>query len=202
MTAADHIHARPGRPRAFDKDDAVRAMTDVFRRAGYEAASLGDLTAAAGLSRSSFYGCFGSKHGALLACMQGYVDRAMSDAKAGVAAAPDGRTGALRMVAALSGSCLASGGCLAVNCMTELAPHDPEVAAILRDHLGRMQALLARALSPEAPALAEDAAGALLSLAVGALTLRKAGVGSAAQDAVAAASALIQTRFAGPPAPG
>jgi TetR/AcrR family transcriptional repressor of nem operon len=86
--------------------------------------------------------------------------------------------------------------------MTELAPHDPEVAAILRDHLGRMQALLARALSPEAPALAEDAAGALLSLAVGALTLRKAGVGSAAQDAVAAASALIQTRFAGPPAPG
>jgi TetR/AcrR family transcriptional repressor of nem operon len=211
-------------------------MTAVFRRNGYEAASLDDLTAAAGLSRSSFYGCFGSKHGAMLACMQAYADRALADAEALAHAAPDGRAAALGLVTSMAGANMAAGGCLVVNCMAELAPRDPAAAAILTAHLARLRDLMARALafdaadgtspdaadgaSPDAAdgtspddhgpdrgldqapdqGGADDLAGALLALAIGALSLRKAGVSQAGADATRAAAALIAARRG--PAPG
>lgn len=197
MTDADHICARPGRPRAFDKAEALAAITQVFRAKGYEGASLDDLTAAAGLSRSSFYGAFGSKHGALLAAVQTYADKSYAAARRAVDAAPDGRDAALRVVRGMSGAPLPGGGCLVINCVTELAPSDPEVSAILRAHLGRYEALLARTLAPDAPERAAPAAAALLALAIGGLTLRKAGMGG---EVTAAAEALIDD-FTRAPAP-
>jgi len=219
---------RPGRPRAFDEGDAITAMTAVFRRNGYEAASLDDLTVAAGLSRSSFYGCFGAKHGAMLKCMRAYDDRPLADAEALAHAAPDGRAAALGLVTSMARANMAAGGCLVVNCMAELAPRDPAAAAILTAHLARLRDLMARALafdaadgtspdaadgtSPDDHGLdrgpdqapdhggADDLAGALLALAIGALSLRKAGVSQAGADAARAAAALIAARRG--PAPG
>ena len=56
---------------------ALQAALLVFWRSGYAAASLDDLTAAMGLSRSSFYGAFGTKHDVLLAGVKLYADGAM-----------------------------------------------------------------------------------------------------------------------------
>lgn len=199
MSHDDHTCARPGRPRAFDKADALAAITQVFRRQGYEAASLDDLTAAAGLSRSSFYCCFGSKHGALLAAVTAYADQSYVATRQTVADAPDARAAALRIVRGMSGAPLPGGGCFVVNCVTELAPSDPETAAILRAHLGRVERLLAETLAPGAPDRAMPTAGALLALAIGGLTLRKAGFGDPTGDAVgAAADALIADLIAAP----
>lgn len=53
---------RTGRPRLFDRDEAVDAAMQLFWRHGYESTSLSQLKQAmGGLSAASFYGAFGSK---------------------------------------------------------------------------------------------------------------------------------------------
>src|SRR2546430_15055098 len=63
------------RPREFEIDTALDRAVDLFWTKGYEATSLGDLCAATGLSRSSFYATFGSKRNLLLQTVDRYVDR-------------------------------------------------------------------------------------------------------------------------------
>lgn len=53
-----------GRPRSFDRDDALRRVMEVFWAKGYEGAQLIDLTAAIGVTPPSFYAAFGSKEAA------------------------------------------------------------------------------------------------------------------------------------------
>jgi AcrR family transcriptional regulator len=50
-----------GRPRAFDREEALRRAVALFWERGYEGTSVGDLTEAMGVSKPSLYAAFGCK---------------------------------------------------------------------------------------------------------------------------------------------
>ena len=50
-----------GRPRAFDRDEALHTAMDVFWRRGYQAASISVLAQEMGIGSPSLYAAFGSK---------------------------------------------------------------------------------------------------------------------------------------------
>lgn len=168
--------AAPGRPRGFDPGQALEAALAVFWRQGYEQTSLDELTHAMGLSRSSFYACFGSKHAALLAAVERYCDASLAALRARAEAESDPRLAARALVEAVAAPEGGRRGCFLCNCVTELAPHDPEIEALGQRQLARIEDLLAELLATTGQPTAESRAAALLSLALGATTLRKAGV--------------------------
>ena len=53
--------AERGRPRAFDREEALRRAMTVFWARGYEGTTVSDLTAAMGINKPSLYGTFGCK---------------------------------------------------------------------------------------------------------------------------------------------
>jgi AcrR family transcriptional regulator len=52
---------RRGRPRAYQPDIALGKALDLFRKDGFAATSLDDLSSATGMNRPSLYGAFGDK---------------------------------------------------------------------------------------------------------------------------------------------
>ena len=192
---ATHNKSRPGpgRPRAYDERAALDAALQVFWTKGFEATKLDELTAAMGLSRSSFYAGFGSKEQVLLAALSAYSETALA-ALAELAHKPEGDA-VPAMLSALADPKGGPRGCMLVNCITELAPHNAEVADVGRRHLDRIERLFAEALCPENPDAAADRARALSALAIGTLTLRKSGLGP---EAISAVLAEAQTLFAPP----
>jgi AcrR family transcriptional regulator len=52
---------RRGRPRAYEPEQALGKVLDLFRKGGFAATSLDDLSAATGMNRPSLYGAFGDK---------------------------------------------------------------------------------------------------------------------------------------------
>ncbi len=67
--------AKTGRPRTFDREEAVEQAMYLFWQNGYESTSLSQLKAAiaGGITAPSFYAAFGSKEALFLECAQRYL---------------------------------------------------------------------------------------------------------------------------------
>lgn len=135
-----------------------------------------------GISRSSFYGCFGSKRALLVAAVRRYSDERLKALAALAADEADPGNAVRTVLKVLSNPSGGREGCFLINCVAELAPHDPEIEAISRHHLERLEALIAGLIERRArtagetlPSSIPARARALLSLALGAIMLRKAG---------------------------
>jgi TetR/AcrR family transcriptional regulator, transcriptional repressor for nem operon len=178
-------HAGPGRPRLFDEATALEAALRVFWDKGYRMTTLEDLTAAMGLSRSSLYGCYGSKHDIYLAAFRSYNETSLKALTALVEEAPTPREAVRRVFAAMADTGGDRRGCFFANCVTEMAPHDPEVKDLSRRQHDRIEDLLADAYRHNStPADAADKARAVMSVAIGAVQMRKAGVEPARLEAL------------------
>jgi len=74
--AAPVAPKRRGRPRAYEPEVALGKALDLFRRDGFAATSLDDLSAATGMNRPSLYGAFGDKRELYIKSYQRYRDDA------------------------------------------------------------------------------------------------------------------------------
>jgi AcrR family transcriptional regulator len=63
---------RRGRPRAYQPEIALGKALDLFRKDGFAATSLDDLSAATGMNRPSLYGAFGDKRELFIKSYQRY----------------------------------------------------------------------------------------------------------------------------------
>lgn len=135
------------RCREFDIDQALDQALNAFWLKGYAATSMTDLMAAMGLSKSSFYACFGSKREALLAALSRYSARELAETRRHFRA--DGPVAPLLAAwvrHSIDPAACRPGqrcGCLIVNVAVELAPHDREIEDAVRNHLDMLAAFLA-----------------------------------------------------------
>ncbi|WUH97403.1 TetR/AcrR family transcriptional regulator [Spirillospora sp. NBC_00431] len=134
------------RPRKFEEGRAVEAAMRAFWTDGYEATSTQELCEATGIGRSSIYNTFRSKHDLFEKALVHYMD--VNTAKMVEVLEDTGRPVRERLRTIL-GWAVDPGaddpaGCLVVNTMVELAPHDAAIAERLgRDERRRLTALTA-----------------------------------------------------------
>src|ERR1700736_6109185 len=74
--AAPVAPKRRGRPRAYQPEVALGKALDLFRKDGFAATSLDDLSVATGMNRPSLYGAFGDKRELYIKSYQLYRDDA------------------------------------------------------------------------------------------------------------------------------
>jgi AcrR family transcriptional regulator len=74
--AAPATPKRRGRPRTYEPEVALGKALDLFRKGGFAATSLDDLSAATGMNRPSLYGAFGDKRELYIKSYQRYRDDA------------------------------------------------------------------------------------------------------------------------------
>ncbi len=145
-----------GRPRKFDEEAVLDALTELFWEKGYEATSMADILEVSGLRKSSLYNAFGSKKDLFRRILDRYVETRM-EGFAEMAAAND--SGGIAAVHGFLDAVFSFGraGCLAVNTTTELGTSDPEVSALARVYRDRIRAALAQVVSAAARAEGLDA---------------------------------------------
>jgi len=127
------LTGRPvGRPREFDEDQVLAAAMEAFWHKGYEATSLADLTACTRLNKASLYRVFGDKHELFKSALKNYADMEFRETTAVVSEAASPLTNIRAVVRKISDDADSDKGCLMINSLVELAPHDPEVKQMLQ----------------------------------------------------------------------
>ena len=104
----------------------------MFWRQGYDGTSVDDLLEATGLHKGSLYKAFGDKRALYIASLERYtshVHDGWKKLRAGSASPKEALRRWFHFLVTFKG---AFKGCLAANASAEVAPRDPEIAAMLR----------------------------------------------------------------------
>jgi len=125
---------RRGRPRAYQPEVALAKALDLFRRDGFAATSLDDLSAVTGMNRPSLYGAFGDKRELYIKSYQRYRDDARA-AMLEVFRAEAPLRERLQRIYAIALDIYLSGeygprGCFTVMTAASEAVADPEIRAM------------------------------------------------------------------------
>jgi TetR/AcrR family transcriptional repressor of nem operon len=128
------LTGRPvGRPREFDEEQVLVAAMEAFWRKGYEATSLVNLTDATGLNKASLYRVFGDKHQLFKSALQHYGQMEFQKVASVIRNDVSPLENLHAVVDKITSDFASDKGCMMINSLVELAPHDPEVKAILKD---------------------------------------------------------------------
>lgn len=123
-----------GRPRAFDRDQALRRALVVFWARGYQGASISALTEAMGISPPSLYAAFGSKAALFREAAAVYLADDGGEAAHVLAAGATARSSVealLRAEADLFTRDEGPNGCMLTRVVTTCDEDEPEVKACI-----------------------------------------------------------------------
>jgi TetR/AcrR family transcriptional repressor of nem operon len=123
---------------------------NIFWSKGFEATSIQDLVNETGLNRASMYASFGDKKALFLRVLDHYSHKISAERFADLRNIEDGRAAIEKTFRDAAKTGTAEGrhkGCLMVNSGMELAPHDPETAAIAHQAFRRAEDTFAAALN-------------------------------------------------------
>ncbi len=181
---------------------------ETFWAKGYEATSVDDLVAATGISKSSLYGAYGSKHGLFEAALGFYTGVRVEAMLHGLEADGGGVEEVIAffdLVAQIAEEYpeRAALGCLLTNSITELAYSDPSVRESAENYVVRLTTAFSVAIgrSEEAGDLVSgmsDSRGQLLAtLALGLFVRRRGDLDpSGARSVAAAVRTLVESWMA------
>jgi TetR/AcrR family transcriptional regulator, copper-responsive repressor len=138
---------RRGRPRAYQADVALGRALDLFRKSGFAATSLDDLSAATGMNRPSLYGAFGDKRELYIKSYARYRDDART-AVADIFRAEMPLRKRLERIYAVALDIYLSGdegpkGCFTVLTAASDAVNDPVIRAMVVDALTELDKVFA-----------------------------------------------------------
>ncbi|MEP3778948.1 MAG: TetR/AcrR family transcriptional regulator [Paracoccaceae bacterium] len=126
-----------GRPKIFDRDEALTKAIGVFWKHGYEGASMKLLTDAMGINSPSLYAEFGDKHALYLEAINSYATNDACTPLVALETESDLRAAVHAFFEAVIDYSTqhASGatGCFLVSCVSTSAGHDAGAATLLRD---------------------------------------------------------------------
>lgn len=120
-----------GRPRGFEEDRVLDAVMNTFWNQGYEGTSLKDLCTATGLHKGSLYQAFGDKHQLFLKALDYYMDQSFKDVAASAYLHDSPLANLRSLLEAITTKCIEGDGCMVVNSLVEMAPHDEEVKQMI-----------------------------------------------------------------------
>jgi TetR/AcrR family transcriptional repressor of nem operon len=167
------------RTKDFDPDKLLVQALDLFWEQGYEHTSVQDLVDHLGIGRGSMYNAFGDKRSLFLAALDHYLKNGVARIRSLLDSVPPAEA-MQRLFEIFIDEIMNDPrhrGCFVVNLSTELAPRDPDVAAMLKANKIEIEGLfrqtIARALEQQdthkdAQALAEFFYNTLVGLRVAA----------------------------------
>ncbi|WP_427892109.1 TetR/AcrR family transcriptional regulator [Kribbella sp. GL6] len=126
---------RTGRPRSFDRDQALEAAVAVFWEHGYDATSIAMLTKALGITAPSLYAAFRDKRTLFLEALDRYLTGYAAFTTEALAAEPHTRDAVERLLREAAVAYTRPDrpqGCLLITATTNCGPQSADVAEHLR----------------------------------------------------------------------
>ncbi|MFY0595238.1 MAG: TetR/AcrR family transcriptional regulator [Cognatishimia sp.] len=132
-----NVTKKVGRPKTFDRNEALTKAISVFWKQGYEGASMKLLTDEMGINSPSLYAEFGDKHGLYLEAINSYANNDACSPLVALETASDIHQAVRAFFeAVLDYSTLHTSGakgCFLVSCVATSAGHVEGTAELLRD---------------------------------------------------------------------
>ena len=156
-----------GRPKQFEREQALQQAIGIFSEHGYEGSSTGVLLEGMGISRQSLYDTFGDKRQLYLEALQRYTSDNVGALAGALADAPSPAVALERLFDAAIAQALADPHprCLGISAICEFGRSDPEITALTERAGTALGTALERSLvqAQEAGVIAVDTDIAMVS---------------------------------------
>jgi TetR/AcrR family transcriptional repressor of nem operon len=137
------------RTKEFDEAEVLDQALELFRARGFKHTSFADLVGELGVSRQSLYDTYGDKQTLYQTALKRYLARNYDHLRRQLAEDIPVRTAFTQLFDGMIAANCANGspGCLMVNSMVELTPHDADTRALAAMHAREIEGIFASRLS-------------------------------------------------------